>query len=242
MKKSLHFQVGCSLMLCCLSVWGCSLSTNQTTPVSPLQNPNLSTNKIHSAKGSSSHNGPSLTRTFTDEAIMHGFSDALQSTALLALQFDTRVSTLPDLPEKTFASSISFSSEHTHVVSGLDADWHTQVGWTLVLDGNYSGAEAAYREALRQNHLYAGAHLGLGIALIMQGNRKESISSYEKALEIRPNYPAALVHLGYAYTDGFVGTPDFMKAKTLFQLASQQGDPFAMLALVDLKTRQAEKE
>lgn len=228
-------------MFCCLILWGCSLSTNQATPVSQLHNPNVSTHEIHSAKGSSSHNGPSLTRTFTDEAIMHGFSEALQSTALLASQFDTRVSTLPDLPEKTFASSISFSSEHTHVVTRLDANWHTQVGWTLVLDGNYSGAEAAYREALRQNHLYAGAHLGLGIALIMQGNHTDAISSYEKALEIRPDFPAALVHLGYAYTDGFVGTPDFLKAKTLFQLASQQGDPFAMLALVDLKTRQAER-
>ena len=237
-KNTLKYQVGCSILLSCLTLWGCSLSTNQTIHPSQLQNQKLSKNEIPSGKGSSIYHGSHIKQTCTDEAIMQGFSDALQSTSLLSLEFDTQVSTLPNKP---LASSISFSGEPFHVVSGLDANWHTQVGWTLVLDGNYSGAEAAYREAIRQNHLFAGAHLGLGMALIMQGNREQAISSYEKALEIRPDYPAALVHLGYAYTDGFDGTPDFPKAKALFQQASQQGDPFALLALVDLKTRQGKR-
>ncbi len=121
----------------------------------------------------------------------------------------------------------------------LSANWHTGVGWTLVLDGNYRGAEAAYRQALRQNAQSAKAYLGLGMALSLQGDRQKAISAYKKAIAIQPNYAAALVHLGYAYTEGDSNGQNIAKARTLFKQASKLGDPFALLALLDL---QAKKE
>ena len=119
----------------------------------------------------------------------------------------------------------------------LTAAWHTNVGWTLVLDGNYRGAEAAYRQALRQNAKSAKAYLGLGMALNLQGDRQKAITAYEKAVTLQPNYAAALVHLGYAYTEGNTKGQNIAKARTLFTQASELGDPFALLALLDLQGR-----
>ncbi len=119
----------------------------------------------------------------------------------------------------------------------LSANWHANVGWKLVLDGNYRGAEAAYRQALRKNDQSAKAYLGLGMALSLQGNRQKAISAYEKAITIQPNYAAALVHLGYAYTKENAQGQNIAKARKLFKQASELGDPFALLALLDLQTR-----
>ncbi len=119
----------------------------------------------------------------------------------------------------------------------LSANWHARVGWTLVLDGNYRGAEAAYRQALRKNPKLAKANLGLGMALSLQGDRQGAMSAYEKAITIQPNYAAALVHLGYAYTKGDTKGQNIAKARTLFKQASELGDPFAMLALLDIQAR-----
>ena len=175
---------------------------------------------------------------FTDAAILDGFHDALQPQSARPFRVE------PTAQQKIHPEpnpNIPISERVLDNVSPLDANWHSQVGWTLVLDGNYSGAEAAYRQALRHNIHFAQAHLGLGMALMMQGNREGAISSYQEALEIQPDYPAALVHLGYVYTDGINGDQDFQRARTLFNQASKHGDPFAMLALVDLNTRQNHK-
>ena len=55
---------------------------------------------------------------------------------------------------------ISFSNGKAAPAPSLDASWHSEVGWSLVLDGNYAGAEAAYREAVRHRSDFAGAYLG----------------------------------------------------------------------------------
>lgn len=177
---------------------------------------------------------------FSEVAILDGFKDALQETSITPIPVPAE----PSKPKPAKHTSISTGNlseriSPTEGITSLDSDWHSQVGWTLVLDGNYTGAEAAYREAVRQNQRSAEAHLGLGIALMMQGDREGALLSYQEALTIQPDYPAALVHLGYVYTDGLNGDQDFGRARELFQLASRQGDPFALLALVDLKTRQA---
>ena len=75
------------------------------------------------------------------------------------------------------------------------------------------------------------------MALSLQGDRQKAISAYKKALTLQPKYAAALVHLGYAYTDGDTKGQNIAKARTLFKQASALGDPFAMLALLDLQTR-----
>ena len=106
-----------------------------------------------------------------------------------------------------------------------------------MIRGNYSGAIAAYREALRQNQLLPDVYLGLGMLYRREGNLQEAMKAYQKALTLQPNYAAALVHLGYIYTDGPEGHRDYAKAKHLFHQASAQGDLFAVIALLDLKTR-----
>jgi len=121
--------------------------------------------------------------------------------------------------------------------TGLDGRWHTELGWSLLLGGNYEGAVAAYREALRQNRMFAEAYLGLGISLSMQNHALAAIEAYRQALDLQPDYPAALVHLGYMYADGKAEHQDVEKAKQLFHRASQQGDPFATIALLELKSR-----
>ena len=122
--------------------------------------------------------------------------------------------------------------------SNLDEKWHTELGWSLLIDGKYEGAVAAYREALRQNREVAEAYLGLGISLRMQNQTPAAIEAYQHALKLNPDYAAALVHLGYIYADGEPEYRDVEKAKHLFYKASQHGDPFAMIALRELKTRQ----
>ena len=123
------------------------------------------------------------------------------------------------------------------LIPQLSANWHARVGWMLVLDGNYRGAEAAYRQALRKNPKSAKANLGLGMALNLQGDRQRAIPAYEKAITLQPNYAAAMVHLGYAYTEGNTKWQNIAKARALFKQASKLGDPFAMLALLDIQAR-----
>ena len=121
--------------------------------------------------------------------------------------------------------------------TSLGGKWHARLGWSLMVNGNHDGAVAAYREAIRQNDSLAEAYLGFGILLKMQGNVEEAVKAYKKALTLNPQYAAALVHLGYAYADGPNNPKNIEKAKRLFSRASKQGDPFAMIALIDLKTR-----
>ena len=128
-------------------------------------------------------------------------------------------------------------SDHAQKTN-LDEKWHTELGWSLLIDGKYEGAVAAYREALRQNREIAEAYLGLGISLRMQNQTPAAIEAYQHALQLKPDYAAALVHLGYIYADGEPEHRNVEKAKHLFHQASQQGDPFAMIALRELKTRQ----
>ena len=105
-----------------------------------------------------------------------------------------------------------------------------------MLEGNYIAAESAYRLALRHETNSAEAYLGLGMALMFQGKREQAILAYEEALKIHPSYAAALVHLGYAYADSLEEQPEnHRKARSLFQQASDLGDPFALLALMGLK-------
>jgi len=132
---------------------------------------------------------------------------------------------------------LSYSGSTTNTTLG--ANWHTKVGWTFVLDGNYPAAEAAYRQALRHETKSAEALLGLGMSLMFQGKREQAIMAYEEALEIQPGYAAALVHLGYAYAEeGKDQSESRIKARSLFQQASDMGDPFAGLALMSLQEKE----
>ncbi len=122
--------------------------------------------------------------------------------------------------------------------TALDDKWHIKLGWSLLIDGNYSGAAAAYREAIRHDRDSAEAYLGLGSSLKMQNHIPAAIEAYQHVLRLQPDYTAALVHLGSIYADGDPEHRNVVEAKQLYARASQQGDPFAKMALQELKARE----
>ena len=115
----------------------------------------------------------------------------------------------------------------------------TKSGWRFLLDGQPHAAVAVYRQALRQNPQSANAYLGLGISLKSIGEIRLAKKALIKAVNLDPRSPSALVHLGYLYTEGKgdVGQSDLLKARRLFRRASQLGDPFASIALLDMQSR-----
>lgn len=113
---------------------------------------------------------------------------------------------------------------------------HTNLGWTFLLNGQTQAAMAAYRQALRHNPQSARAYLGLGISLKTLGEVELAKKAFGKAIDLDPGLPSALVHLGYLHAEGHFGTPDPSTARQLFKEAVQLGDPFAAIALLDLRS------
>ena len=114
---------------------------------------------------------------------------------------------------------------------------HARLGWNYLLNGQPKAAIAAYRQALRVNPKSAKAYLGLGITLKALGSAETAKRALIQAANLNPRLPSALVHLGYLYADGHLGQPDSKRARQLFYQAAQLGDPFAQIALLDLKSR-----
>ena len=114
---------------------------------------------------------------------------------------------------------------------------HTKLGWLFLLKGQTQAAMAAYRQALRNNPQSAKAYLGLGITLKSLGKIDIAKKALLKAVKLDPRSPSALVHLGYLYAEGHLGQIDLPAARRLFRQASQLGDPFASIALLDMKSR-----
>ena len=114
---------------------------------------------------------------------------------------------------------------------------HAKQGWRLLLKGQTQAALSAYRKALRQNPQSAKAFLGLGISLKSLGKVEMAKKALSKAVDLDSRLPSALVHLGYLYADGHFGQAEVETAHRLFREASQLGDPFATIALRDMKSR-----
>ncbi len=114
---------------------------------------------------------------------------------------------------------------------------HAKSGWRLLLQEQPQAAMAAYRETLRKNPRSAKAYLGLGISLKNLGKARLAKKALDKAVKLNPRLPSALVHLGYLYAEGHLGQADRSTARRLFSEASQLGDPFASIALIDMKSR-----
>jgi len=109
------------------------------------------------------------------------------------------------------------------------------MGWRSLLNGQPENAMTAYQEAIRNHPNSANAYVGLGIALKSLGHMKHAKEAIQQALELNPQLSSALVVLGYLYADGHVGLSDQEAARRLFKQASQLGDPFASIALLDLQ-------
>ncbi len=118
-----------------------------------------------------------------------------------------------------------------------DTQDQTNTGWRSLLNGRPEDAIAAYQESLRTNPKSAEAYLGMGIALKSLGFINHAKDAIQQALELNPHLSSALVHLGYLYVDGHIGHSDPKAARRLFNQASQLGDPFASIALLDLQSR-----
>jgi tetratricopeptide (TPR) repeat protein len=82
---------------------------------------------------------------------------------------------------------------------GVSAEARYNEGLALAERGDWVGAEAAYRNALRMKAAFPEAWNGLGHSLKMQRKFDESIRAYQEALRLRPNYAQALEYLGEAY-------------------------------------------
>ncbi|GJL54782.1 MAG: hypothetical protein NPIRA02_19140 [Nitrospirales bacterium] len=174
---------------------------------------------------------------FTKAAILRGLHDASL--------FDTHQTT-PDSHVETRSLSVSTVSPMPVHLSEQSSQstiqdhaekWHQELGLSFFVRGNYEAAAAAYREALRQQPDVAETYVGLGSALRMQNKVPAAIEAYEHALHLEPDSTAALVHLGSIYAEAQTEHQDIEKAKELFQRASKNGDPFAEIALQELRSR-----
>jgi len=63
-------------------------------------------------------------------------------------------------------------------------------------NGKLSGAERAYKKALKINPDFIEAHNELGNVFLDRGRYKEAFNSFRKALKLRPGHPMLLTNLG----------------------------------------------
>jgi len=73
---------------------------------------------------------------------------------------------------------------------------HYEQGRALHEKGKLSGAERAYRKALKINHDFVEAHNNLGTVLLDRGRLKEAANSFRKALKLLPDHPILLNNVG----------------------------------------------
>lgn len=99
---------------------------------------------------------------------------------------------------------------------------------------DHAGAAKAYRDALKEQPLLAGALLGLGRCSLDVGKTKQAISYMERAVRIRPRLTEAHYYLGKA----FEGV-DRDKSLRYYQLFRKQAsaDPEFLARLSEVKSR-----
>ena len=102
--------------------------------------------------------------------------------------------------------------------------------------GDVSGAETAYRDALKEQPLLAGALLGLGRISLNAGRSKQAITYMERAVRIRPKLTEAHYYLGKAF-EGI----DRNKSLKYYQYFRRQAvaDPEFIARISEVKKRVA---
>jgi len=87
--------------------------------------------------------------------------------------------------------------EHAIAVTASNPVAHSNLAHALFGEGDWKGAEAHYRKAIRSDPKYANAYDNLGTILARQGRNDEAIGEYRKALALNPRHAGALYHLGW---------------------------------------------
>jgi Flp pilus assembly protein TadD len=80
------------------------------------------------------------------------------------------------------------------------AERHVALGDTRWAVGDWDGAAAEYRAAIRLKPNYAEAHQDLGVALIMKSDTDGGIQELREAVRLNPNDPDAHYLLGIGYS------------------------------------------
>jgi protein O-mannosyl-transferase len=88
--------------------------------------------------------------------------------------------------------------EHALAVTGTNPISSSNLAHALFVEGDWMGAEAHYREAIRSDPAYANAYDNLGAVLARQGKVEEAVGEYRKALALNPHHARAHYHLGLA--------------------------------------------
>jgi tetratricopeptide (TPR) repeat protein len=88
--------------------------------------------------------------------------------------------------------------KHALAVTGGNPVAYSNLAHALFEEGNWKGAEANYRAAIRSDPKFANAYANLGAVLARQGRIDEAVGEYRKALAFNPRHADAHYHLGLA--------------------------------------------
>lgn len=88
--------------------------------------------------------------------------------------------------------------EHALTVTRGNPVAYSNLAHALFEEGDWKGAEAHYREAIRSDPIFANAYANLGAVLARQGRNEEAVGEYRKALALNPRHADAHYHLGLA--------------------------------------------
>jgi hypothetical protein len=88
----------------------------------------------------------------------------------------------------------------THALSVTERNdiAHSNLARSLFQQGDWEGAAAHYRDAIRINPLYANHYNNLGAVLVHQGKTDEAMMQYRKTLTLHPRHAGALLNMGLA--------------------------------------------
>jgi tetratricopeptide (TPR) repeat protein len=88
--------------------------------------------------------------------------------------------------------------EHALAVAAENPVAHSNLAHALFGEGDWKGAEAHYRDAIRTDPKYTNAYANLGAVLARQERIDEAVEEYRKALALNPHHADAHYHLGLA--------------------------------------------
>jgi Flp pilus assembly protein TadD len=88
----------------------------------------------------------------------------------------------------------------THALSVTEQNdiAHSNLARVLFQEGDWGGAVAHYREAIRINPTYPNHYNNLGAVMVNQGKIDEAIGQYQRALTLDPRHTKALFNMGLA--------------------------------------------